>query len=124
MPTQMVQSPKQSSRERALKWGLGILMLAMIVVSATQLDNILPYVITVLNWAHSNFRRVLRAFGPPLSGVTENPPMTSITSSSIDPHRSPLWGMSGCRYIRADVFILTIISKKGNQTIDVPPPPP
>ena len=57
MPTQMVQSPKQSKRERALKWGLGIFMLAMIVVSATQLDNILPYVITVLNWAEDVARK-------------------------------------------------------------------
>ena len=57
MPAQMVPSPKQSSRERALKWGLGIFMLAMIVVSATQLDNILPYVITVLNWAEDVARK-------------------------------------------------------------------
>ena len=32
-------------------------MLAMIVVSATQLDNILPYVITVLNWAEDVARK-------------------------------------------------------------------
>jgi uncharacterized membrane protein YdjX (TVP38/TMEM64 family) len=57
MPTEMVLDPKQLRKQKALKWALGIFMLAMIVVSATQLDNILPYVITVLNWAEDVARK-------------------------------------------------------------------
>ena len=53
----MALSPKTQRRQGALKWALGIFMLAMIVVSATQLEKILPYLITVLNWAEDVARK-------------------------------------------------------------------